>query len=436
MTSIALCIPTYQRHECVNEFLCEYAGYYRKYGIDIYYYDSSPDDLTFSIINEFCKTDQNIYYVRMPVELHSNAKVYKIFQQYGLKRQYDFIWVCNDAIRFSEKVLKEIIERIDTDYDIIEVDPEDVESLGVKTYEDYNLYLKECAWKLTLYGAVFLNTNTILKDVNWKSYEEKFLKKDIINFSHVSLYFNRIIEMKKFKALHIPVAGEEFKSSIYKRVSGWHKDTLFILCESWVNTIERLPERYIGKEEAILKVGQFKNFRDENAFEHLRMEGILNYFEFFRYRKAWRKVCTVPLRKIFLISILSPRMLERREKRKKATQMAAFMKFVDRYPDLVLYGAGKMGYVIAAYCDMKKIKYDYFCVTSLSAKEEYMGHAVKELNSVISELNTKGIIICMRGDYAKEVATLLEEYGLKDNLFYDDAIFDLAGYEIGFKTGV
>lgn len=43
MTSIALCIPTYQRHECVNEFLCEYAGYYQKYGIDIYYYDSSPD---------------------------------------------------------------------------------------------------------------------------------------------------------------------------------------------------------------------------------------------------------------------------------------------------------------------------------------------------------------------------------------------------------
>lgn len=50
MTSIALCIPTYQRHECVNEFLCEYAGYYQKYGIDIYYYDSSPDDLTFSIV--------------------------------------------------------------------------------------------------------------------------------------------------------------------------------------------------------------------------------------------------------------------------------------------------------------------------------------------------------------------------------------------------
>ena len=30
MVNIAVCIPTYQRHECVYEFLHEYSEYYQK----------------------------------------------------------------------------------------------------------------------------------------------------------------------------------------------------------------------------------------------------------------------------------------------------------------------------------------------------------------------------------------------------------------------
>lgn len=436
MANIALCIPTYERYECVREFLYEYAEYYLKCGIDIYYYDSSPDNETFSVVSEFCQTLQNVYYIPMPVEMHSNMKVFKIFQQYGLKKKYDFIWICNDAIRFSEKALREIVKKVDVRYDIIEVDPEDVENFGVKEYEDFNLYLKECAWKLTLYGAAFVNSNTILQNINWKLYEETFLRKEVINFSHVSLYFNRISEMNRFKALHIPVASEEFKSSIYKRMSGWRKDTLFVLCEGWVNTIERLPDCYTDKAEAILRSGKLKNFKDESAFEHLRIEGILNLHTFFKYRHVWKKVCIIPITKIFQISVLPVGMLKSREERKKTVKLEAFMNFVKKYPNPILYGAGKMGYVIASYCDMKKIPYDYFCVTCLSESKEYMGHAVKEFQRVIDDLKTKGIVLCMRGSHAKEVISNLEKQGLSDNLFYDEELFDLAGYEIGFKTGV
>ncbi len=64
MASVALCIPTYQRHECVGEFLKEYAGYYQKYDIDIYYYDSSPDDKTFSVVKKF--SDKNAGFILCP----------------------------------------------------------------------------------------------------------------------------------------------------------------------------------------------------------------------------------------------------------------------------------------------------------------------------------------------------------------------------------
>ena len=101
--------------------------------------------------------------------------------------------------------------------------------MELREYEDADLYLRDCAWKLTLFGAAMLNVHTILNGVEWNIYEEKFFEENLINFSHVSFYFNRIVEMKQFRALHIPIESKEFKSSMYKKYPGWHNDTFLYL---------------------------------------------------------------------------------------------------------------------------------------------------------------------------------------------------------------
>ena len=426
MANIALCIPTYQRHECVYEFLHEHSEYYQKYGMDIYYYDSSPDDQTRSVVSEFSENVTGIYYVRMPVEMHSNAKVYKIFQQYGLEKDYDFIWVCNDAIRYSERAISEIVERIDVSYDIVEVDYADVEHLGLKVYEDRDLYLRDCAWKLTLYGAAFLNVHTMLNGVAWSEYEEKFFKREMINFSHVSLYFNRIVEMERFRALYIPVETDEFKSSLYKKYPGWHNDTFFIFCESWVNTIERLPECYMNKKEAILKHGIYTPFlKDERAFEDWKTEGIFSFAIFCRYITQWKKVCNVPVGRILLISLTPAGVFKYRDKKRMLKRVSKCLSFLKKHSGIVLYGAGNMAHIVASYCDMKKICYDYFCVTHLDdGNRECMGHPVRELSSVTKDLRSKGIMVCTL-DYATEVIDILDQNRLSDNWYYDEGVFGI-----------
>lgn len=435
MANIALCIPTYQRHECVYEFLYEYSNYYQKHGIDIYYYDSSLDDKTYSVVSEFSKNIPDIYYVRMPAEMHSNAKVYKIFQQYGLKKNYDFIWLCNDAIRFSEQALNGIIAKINDTYDIIEVDPDDVEHLGLRIYEDCNLYLRDCAWKLTLYGAAMLNVHTILNGVKWNVYEEKFLKRKVINFSHVSLYFNRIVEMRQFRALHIPVENKEFKSSMYKKYPGWRNNMFFIFCESWVNTIEMLPECYTDKKKAILKHGVYTFFKDQSAFENLKIEGIFSFPVFCRYIGKWKKICNIPLIRLFRISLTPVQVYENREKKKRKERMSKCLTFIKKYSGLVLYGAGHMAHLTASYFDMKKIRYEYFCVTHADdRKKEYMRHPVKGLDSTIDDLRSKGILICMQEDFAEEVIDVLEKHGLGENYYYDRVLFDIMDYELKLRN--
>lgn len=427
MANIALCIPTYQRPECVYEFLHEYSEYYRRCGLDIYYYDSSPDDRTRSVVTEFCENTTGIYYVRMPSKMHSNAKVYKIFQQYGLEKEYDFIWVCNDAIRYSERALSEFVEKIDVSYDIVEPDYDDVEHLGLKLYEDRDLYLRDCAWKLTLYGAAFVNVHTMLSGVDWNTYEKKFLKRKVINFSHVSLYFNRIAEMERFRALYIPVSEDEFESSEYKKYPGWRNETFFIFCESWVNTIERLPDCYRNKKEAILKHGKYTPFlKDERTFEEWKKEGIFNFATFCRYIRRWKKVCDVPVNRIFLVSIMPVAMF----KYKEAWRLSKAVTFLKKRPGLVLYGAGHMGQIVGTYCDYKNIHYDYFCVTHIDGdKKEYMGHPVKELSAVAEDLCSKGIMICTF-DYAPEVIDMLKSVGLSRNWYHDKEVFGIMYKEL------
>ena len=90
-----------------------------------------------------------------------------------------------------------------------------------------------------------------------------------------------------------------------------------------------------------------------------------------------------------------------------------------------------MAHIVASYCDMRKIRYEYFCVTHLDDREkEYMGHPVKELAQVKDELHSKGILICMRGDYAEEVIDTLNTYGLSDNLYFDEELFGIMDSEL------
>ena len=195
--NIAVCIPTYERCEVVKDFLNTCAELYISYGLDIYYYDSSVSDKTLYVVSEWIKKSNNIYYIKMPSNMPSNIKVFNIFSGYGLKKQYDFIWVCGDAIQFSYTAINNLMSKIDKTYDIIQMNSRDFDKIGTREYTDYNEYLRDCAWELTLYGSAILNVNTILKDVDWKFYKKIYSKENLINFSHVGFYFTRICEDRK-----------------------------------------------------------------------------------------------------------------------------------------------------------------------------------------------------------------------------------------------
>lgn len=426
---IAVCIPTYNRSQIVEEFLVKCSADYVNFGIDIYIYDSSTDDKTENVVKSWLEQLSCLYYIRIPSYLHANMKVFKIFQQQGFRMLYDFIWVCGDSLRFSREALSLVLSSVTPDYDMIEVNGMDKEKLGIRVYDDLNDYFKDCAWQLTLFGAVLLNVKTMLTGVDWKDYELRYSSKEFINFSHVSFYFNKLASMTSFKALHLSLNPSLLSTSGLREKYGWYGETFYVICCGWVQTIKKLPSCYKDKREAMVKFGRYTVLNTMDLLK-LREDGYFNKSIYKQYRGVWREVCDIPIIKLYMIASMPT--LINRLMRKAWTYFKAFKcrvhlkKFLKQYTEIIIYGAGRKAFRYGEYFNEKNISYNGYCVTESGDNvSELLGHPVYSLAEIQESLNNVGIILALNSVNAEEVIEILQSKGMKENVFYDDDLYGM-----------
>lgn len=424
-TKIAVCIPTYNRSLVVKEFLNKCLMDYVDLGIDVYFYDSSTNDETKNAVSIWMEKVDGLYYIRIPSNLHANIKVFKIFRQWGLKNPYDFIWVCGDSLRFNRKALNYILENLTCEYDMVEVNANDAGKLGRKLYDNHNDYFKDCAWHLTLFGAVILNVKTMLADVDWDNYELIYSSKELINFSHVSFYFNKLASKEHFKALHLRLNPSFLEVSVLKEKSGWYDDMFYVMCHGWVQTIKALPGCYKDKKEAMLNHGRYTLFTPFN-FLKLREERYFNRSIYKQYRSIWNEVCDVPITKLYIIALIPPFMIRYVKKACKYSDTIQLKKFLKKYPKIIIYGAGKKALRYGKKFNEENISYIGYCVTEINDNAgKLLDHPIYRLADIEESLNNVGIILALNPLNAEEVLQVLQSKGLTENIFYDNDLYSI-----------
>ena len=410
-----------KRARVVEDFLKTCSKYYFEKGIDIYYYDSSPDLETKKIVEDYRKN--NVFYVKLPENMPSNMKVFEIFSGYGLKNDYEFLWVCGDAIQYAEAALDDLFNYLDLQYDIVQMDCRDYAKIGNKEYTDYDEYLKDCAWELTLYGSAILNCNTMLRNVDWDYYKMTYNKPNLINFSHVSFYFTKICKLESFKAFHISVNNKYFRSSYLKIRSGWYNDAFFILCEAWVDTIENLPSCYKSKAEAIRRHGKYVMITCPEDIVLLKRQGIYNYIVYKRYRQRLEKVCPVEDKILRKIALLPTWFIDICTKKKRKKNMInRLIKFCEKCGKVYIYGAGAYGHSYVKLLKELNIKYEGYVVTNIgdNPKEFIDGNIYN-----ITDLNcfeNIGVIVAVGLNSATGVLENLNRMNIK-NIFYEKDLY-------------
>lgn len=366
---LAVCIPTYNRPEVIEEFIQTCARQYLQHQFDIFIYDSSEDIQTEEVVKEYKKQFSNLYYTKVAPEIHSNMKVYNIFREFGHSLKYDYLWVCSDSIRWSQEVLNSVDTYTKKKYDIIIPNYRDTEKIGDKEYCDKNSLFLDCAWHMTLYGATILNVSTMLSDVNWESLTEKYAVPECINHSHVAFYFEKINCMNKWKAIHLSFPTSVLTASGLKEYSGWRSETFYVWCHCWPAMINKLPDCYQNKEKVIMKSGIYSETLLYSNLRNLRKDGIFNLKIYLRYKKEWRYVTSVSELSLVLLAVVPSTIVKYsvkgslRVQIKKVILKKKIKKFCRKFDRIYIYGAGIKARRYTKYLNEMGIPFEGYLVS-------------------------------------------------------------------------
>ena len=285
--ALAVFVPTFNRGAVIKELLTKRLSVYTEFGIDFYICDSSEANETEEVTKAFQERFNNLYYVRFSSDVHANKKVYTIYQKYGWVSEYDFVWVTGDALRYSNDIIKKVADTIKSaDYDLL-VTYFHCENNSEPEITDINYFFVNYAWKLNLFGACVLNTQTMLKNVDWEALEEKYCVPDKINFSHTCFYFEQVATLSSFKAKEIHTNVSRVQVSKLRKHAGWYDQTFVFYLDYCVSALNTLPDVYVDKLTAIRNFGTRSTEFSLYSIIELRKLGILTNDVYKKYKQKW-----------------------------------------------------------------------------------------------------------------------------------------------------
>lgn len=397
MKQLAVCIPTYNQPDMIQEMLIRCAQIYHEAGVDMYIYDSSPGDETEAILLQENKNHENIYYKHLPADIHSNIKVLEAYKEIAARKEYLYLWLCPDYIQLTRQGVKCVLEHCQEGFDICVLNYRDVEQLGEKIYTDVNAFFLDCAWHMSSYMATVIRLS-VLADMDWEHFYERYTTSGRISHSHVALYFEQLAKLPAVKAVHIPISSVHMRVSPFRKESLWKKDVFPIWCEHWPDMIRALPARYQYKDEVIKKLGVNTGILAWNNFIGLRREGIYNRNIYCKYRQDWKKLTEVPGILLWLLAVMPSGMtvLWKRPSLKRSVMVRRLRGFSAKQQDIFIYGCGFMAKKASELLDELNIKYCGYIVSDCSSeKQRFHGLPVIEIEDASLRDRNVGIIVAL-----------------------------------------
>ena len=395
MKKLAICLPTYRHPEMIDEMLVRCLDFYDRYDVDLYVYDSSPDNSTEDIVASFCKNDQHIIYKQIDEDVQSNVKALNGLREIYEKGIYEYLWICPDYFQLKEEGLRQILDEMKNAPEAIILNYRDVTGIGYKVYFDINDLFLEMAWHMSSYPATIIRSD-LLDEIGWEGMSDKYFKEDRVSLSHIGLYFEALAKKNKVKAIHIPIGSDEVGISSYRKDSMWNYATFMVWCEHWPNTVYALPDIYENKESVIRSLGINTGIFSERNFKKLWREGFFDDGIYRKYENKWQLFTDVPNRTIKKIAHLGQNNIALFEESAKFRESQIINDFCRRYNNIYLYGCGFVASYITGILKDNGIDIKAYLVTDSSwEKKECDGIPVIEFNEAFADDQGNGIIMAM-----------------------------------------
>lgn len=300
---LGIVIITANRADTVRVFLEKILEPSCKLGIDVIVFDSSLNEDTKQICEDFNKKGfRHIIYKRYNGSTDILSIDNKVIDAYELYcKSYEYLWLTRDGLAINlNNVYEGISEKLRQKFDLIILDElsRDYKKHGNKIYTDcQKLFLEQCH-QMTILGSTILKSDHIqamIKEVPL----DKEKKYGIWQPMAYLTYFAK----HKFKAASW-VGMLWLPNEAASPSSFWHKRVFWQWGERWYKSISALPNVYDKYKPKIMKfkLVDCRPFSFEFLLK-IRQAGSLDISTIKKYKEYLPYVCNTPLWKFYIIAL-------------------------------------------------------------------------------------------------------------------------------------
>jgi len=291
------------RAEALEGYLDASAQDFWNLGIDLVIFDSSDNDNTKKISQEYGKKYENVKYDKWTGiydGISIDNKVIDAYKKYS--KGYDYVLVTREGTPLNIKsVISGIEKYIVEGYDLIVLDAKarDWKYKGCKVYDDIKELFLDQAHQMTVLGSTILKSEHIDKIIEENPID---IEKNYAIWQPIAIF--NYFAYRKIKA-YSWVGHLWHPNSKAKPSSHWHKKTLWQWGERWYKAISSLPHVYDKHKSEVMKFELIDCQPFSTTFLlKVKKIGGLSLFEVFKYKKYIPYVTNTPLWQIYAISLM------------------------------------------------------------------------------------------------------------------------------------
>lgn len=295
---IAYCIPTRNRPQLIDAVLEYGLDILNRYNIDVYIYDSS-DNCDTELVAQKYENFENFIYIKLSFDTTPVQKAKMIFNGEHQKTEYDFIWLIKDRVYWSEDLIQRIVNTASNNHDAIflrAIETNHTFELEDKDYFDAVSLYHDWGWLITSWDVLLINSNNILKFIDWTEIMDRYSVDNNISFILVVILFDALSKKDNCNVKMLDAAAGKHIFNLPLPQDNRDSQLFNIWGYEWYYINSQLPKIYNNTKEFVIKSATSLSWiiGDYIRLINLWHDGNLKDEKLYCVKDIWDKISDIP----------------------------------------------------------------------------------------------------------------------------------------------
>lgn len=253
--NVAWCVLTYNNPDVIYDVWESNIYKYKDMGIDVYFFDSSPDEQTREIVEQYIKNGlDNVYYIRLESNLTFDEKLMYVMSQHKFEYEYQYIWPVKDRTFITYDLYEKVLESMKQNYSVLFLGVFDYGN-NEKRYNDVYFnpveFYSDWGYLVTSLDVCIYNMD-VIHDIDWNEFKSCVKWNRDYAFTQYALAFYILSDEKH----HVYSLDKNSVRHFYNSSKGnsqWNDKILKIWVQRWYEANIWLPDKFEPYKECVMK---------------------------------------------------------------------------------------------------------------------------------------------------------------------------------------